>query len=283
MRKIINFFKKIIPPSLWQGIRRPYYKTLDFLRDLGPYVRDRKYCGFNLYYNRGNNIIRRLKNEPIFEKDMCEAIVKELGKAAKPVFLDIGANIGLISSYVLSKVPNVNIHAFEPGPVQRSFLTMTAEKNRLGDNIKIYAEALGKEIGMATFYSHDPKYVAGDGFIDTGRARDAHPIEVKINTLDAWWTSAGKPAVQVVKIDTEGAELWVLEGGKEFLKACKLVIFMEIEPQNLRVYPYTYLDILISLNKENYSLFTLSGETVTRHNFDGFIKEKQDTYVARPI
>lgn len=283
MRKFISSLKKHVPDPLWQAIRHPYFKALDFFRDLGPLVRHRKYCGIVLYYNRGNNIIRRLKKEPIFEKEMCQAIVKELEKAANPVFLDIGANIGLISLYVISKISDVKIHAFEPGPVQRSSLLMTVEKNGFNGTVTIYAEALGKEAGTATFYSHDPKYVAGDGFIDTGRARDAHPIEVSINTLDAWWASAGKPAVQVVKIDTEGAELWVLQGASAFLKMCKPVIFMEIEPQNLRVYPYNHFDILEFLSNQGYGLFTLSGEKVGKENFNAFIQKKKDTYVARHL
>lgn len=282
MRKLVNRIKRSVPPPLWQAVRRPYYRLRDAVRDLGPYVRRRNYCGIVLYYNRGNNIIGRLKKEPIFEKEMCQAIVKELGKAERPVFVDIGANIGLISAYVISKIPNVSIHAFEPGPVQRSSLAMTVERNHLAGKMTIYGEALGKEIGTAKFYSHDPKYVAGDGFIDTRRARDPHAIEVRVNTLDAWWRSKGKPAVQAVKIDTEGAELWVLQGAGEFVRACKPVIFMEIEPQNLRVYPHDHFDILAHMQSLGYSLFALEGGEVTKENFDALIQGGEDTYVALP-
>jgi len=290
MRKLLAFFKKIVPNRLWQGIRRPYYAGLDLIRGLGPYVRQGRYCGFKLYYNRGNNIIRRLKKEPIFEREMCEAIVRELQKgrtgrsasSGSPMFLDIGANIGLVSAYVLSKVPNASIHAFEPGPAQRSLLQKTVAENRLENSLSIHAKALGKEIGERNLYVHDSKEMGKGSLADTGRGGAAKEVKVRLSTLDEWWKANGQPTVNAVKIDTEGAELWVLEGGAEFLKACKPVVFLEIEPQNLRVYPYDHFDILDFLHTLGYSLFTLDGRQVSKENFSSFIKEGKDTYVARP-
>lgn len=281
MRKIIDFLKQIVPRSVWLFFRKGWYAVYDFVRGIGPRIMKRPYCGIKLYYNRGNNIIRRLKKEPIFEVEMCEAIGKELNKSDEPIFVDIGANIGLISSYVIEKVPTLKkIYAFEPGPVQREMLLLTVNENGLSEKIEVSSCALGKEHGQTTFYSHDPKCVANDGLIDTGRTHDARPISVEVDTLDLWWERMGQPKVGVVKIDTEGAELWVLQGGAGFLKSCHPIIFLEIEPRNLRVYPYDHFDIMDFFAKAGYALYALGGETVTRQNFDRLIAEGEDTYMA---
>ena len=53
------------------------------------------------------------------------------------MFLDIGANIGLVSAYVISRMPQITIHAFEPGLNQREFLVKTVENNSLKNKRRI--------------------------------------------------------------------------------------------------------------------------------------------------
>jgi FkbM family methyltransferase len=282
MRKAINLLKKITPVALWLGVRKPYYVILEFLRSIGPQILKRQYCGLTLYYNRGSSIMRRVKKEGIFEKKMGDEIIKHLLKSAEPVLFDVGANLGLISSRIISEVPNVNIFAFEPGPSQGYCLEKTIATNGLAKQVHLFKEAMSDKEGEMDFSSHDPKYSAGDGFVDTGRARLSKIIKVKVGTLDNKWALVQKPKVNVIKIDTEGAELWVLKGAVNLLQACKPVIFLEIEPRNLKVYPYSYNDIFDFLMKQNYSLFTLDGDRVNLSNFKSFIEQGQDTYVAKP-
>lgn len=281
LRTILNSIKEYVPSPLWESARRVWYDFLDLIEKMGPYVRTRQYCGLTFYYNRGSSIMNRLEKEPIFEEKMCRSIENELRKVSEPLFLDVGVNLGLILAYVVSKVPETRVVAFEPGPAQRALLEMTVAKNNLGGKVTVFAEALGKEVGTATFHTHDPKFVAGDGFIDTGRARAAHAIEVPVTTLDTWWRDQQRPHVSVVKIDTEGAELWILQGATEMLAGTRPVLYMEIEPRNLRVYPHTHLDILHFLEEQHYQLFTLANEPVTAENFASYIGT-EDTYIARP-
>lgn len=283
IRAIANKVKVHTPVPIWEAVRRVWYAFLNLIQHVGPYVRTRKYCGLTLYSNRGSSIMNRLKAEPIFEEKMCVSIERELRKGgAKPIFVDVGANLGLILAYVVSRIPNVKVFAFEPGPKQRELLEMTINKNHLERKVTLYSDSLGKESGMATFQTHDPRYVSGDGFIDTGRARTAHAIEVNVTTLDLWWASQNFPKVSVIKIDTEGAELWILQGAVKMLAEASPVLYLEIEPKNLRVYPYDHLDILDLLHKNQYKLFTLDDVEVTRGNFSEYIG-KEDTYIARAI
>lgn len=281
LRALSNKIKAHTPSAVWKFIRCGWYGLIDLVEKVEPYVRTREYCGITFYYNRGSSIMSRLTKEPVFEEEMCRSIEQDLQKGGvDPVFLDVGANLGLISAYVISKIPTVKIFAFEPGPAQRELLKMTVAKNGLSEKITVYADGLGKEPGKAVFHTHDPKFVAGDGFIDTGRARAAHAIEVNVTTLDVWWESQNRPEVAVVKIDTEGAELWILQGAMKMLEKARPVLYLEIEPKNLKVYPYNHLDIFAFLEQNQYQLFTLEGVRVTNENFDTHIGI-EDTYIAR--
>lgn len=281
LRDISNQIKARTPKPVWANARRVWYAALNVAQHMGPYVRTRKYCGLTFFYNRGSSIMNRLKAEPIFEEKMCVSIETELRKQHLPIFVDVGANLGLILAHVISKVPEVKVFAFEPGPAQRQLLEMTVAENHLDQKVTVYPDGLGKEAGKAVFQTHDPRYVAGDGFIDTGRARAAHAIDVNVTTLDIWWKSQNSPKISVVKIDTEGAELWILQGAVSLLAGAAPVLYLEIEPKNLRVYPYDHMDILSFLHEHQYQLFTLDNAEVTKENFSDYIGA-EDTYVARP-
>jgi hypothetical protein len=69
-----------------------------------------------------------------------------------------------------------------------------------------------------------------------------------------------------MKIDTEGAELWILQGGEKMIQSCKPKVLMEINATNLNPYPYSPHDILSWLNGIEYSLQSLSGIPVNADN-----------------
>lgn len=283
MHALKQKIKKVTPSIVWKAFRRVLYVSRGVIESIGPAIQSRSYAGITLYFNRGSSIIDRLKKEPIFEEKMCASIVDQLRKEKdNPIFLDIGANIGLISAYILSQVSNIKIYAFEPGPKQRELLNMTIKKNNLSEKVFISSFALSKESGKSSFQTHDPRRIAHDGFITTGRAEAPRTIEVEVTTLDTWWSTNDYPKVSVMKIDTEGAELWILQGGTKMLAGALPTIYLEIDPRNLKVYPHTHLDILNFLHLQQYKLFTLGDIEITTENFGGYIGT-EDTYVARPV
>lgn len=258
MGKVKNIIKGCIPDRVWQMFRKIYFFSKPYLNAIGPYKMSFVYFRVKIFYGRGNDLIRRLKQEVVFEKDMCAAIVEELKD--NPNFLDIGANIGLVSVYVATHVKNAVIHAFEPGIHQYRFLNETIKVNNL-ENIKIYNNALGDHNGVVKFFVHDAMYSALDGLKDTERRGKTRVVEVPMVTLDSWWVDAGKPSFSVVKIDTEGAELLVLRGGVNFIKEVRPVIFFEIESANLKAYPYTKSDIFEFFEKNKYLIEPVTTDT----------------------
>jgi len=137
-------------------------------------------------------------------------------------------------------------------------------------------------VGRQKFFTNTDCDQAKDGLVDTGRGEKKEPIEVTVTTLDKWWFDNGKPKIDVLKIDTEGSELLVLEGAKKILEEVKPVIYFEMEPSNLKVYPYSSLDIINFMQREGYNIETITGNKVTATNLE-FSLSEADTFVAIPF
>lgn len=224
-------------------------------------MRTTVYEGFELVYSRGTSLVERLAQGGAYEPELLGLLVDELRASERPTFVDVGANIGLISLAVLARVPEARVFAFEPGPHQRRLLEATIARNGLSGRLMLSPLALSERGGTAPFAVHTSRHASGDGFVDTGRAGPTRELRVRTESLDAWWEGEGQPPLDVVKIDTEGAELLVLRGAEAVLEAERPVVFLEIHPLNLRAYPYASDDVRDFLESRGYRLEPIAGET----------------------
>lgn len=283
---MLTSIKKIIPNFILRLLRNLRSKLFAFTDSSKPYLNNIKYCNFRLFYTRSEGLIERIRfgsPDRIYERSLCEKLYNELKKFDKPVFFDIGANIGLISIYLLNKISEVKVYAFEPGSRQAKLLGITIFANQLEQRMSLCTDAVGSENGVKTFFEHTgDSESSGDGFLDTKRGGETREVNKNVVTLDGWWAKNGFPLVNVIKIDIEGAELEALKGAKEIISKCSPVIYLEISELNLKVYPYTYQDVYKFFQANNYELCTIDGISVTDENFDSLIS-KEDTYIARPI
>lgn len=160
--------------------------------------------------------------------------------------IDIGANYG-IYSYVLSKLCE-RVEAFEPQP-------QCAETIRAYNksNINVYNCALSNFNGSLTLHIPiiDGRTIRGfASFKDLEGEQER--IEVPAKRLDYF----GFRDVSFIKIDVEGHESEVLEGGRETILREKPVILIEIEQRHISDQPMaTVFDKIISLGYEGSFLF----------------------------
>lgn len=271
--------KKYIPSSVRKVLRTIQAAIQNAGLALTPSERTREYCGSTLYYSAGSTIIERLSTEPIFEQEMCEKIVADLRASNGRVFMDVGANLGLIIAYVREQLPEAPVFAFEPGQKQADLLEKTLHANTLLQGVQLDRRALSNENGTQTFYIHPHRDYAKDGLRDTKRGEKTVAIEVETVTLDSWWEEKGKPHVDVIKMDTEGAELLILRGGERFLREVHPVLYLEVSNSNLIAYEYAPIDILSFLHEFGYTCSTLSGTQVTSVSLEQVLAET-DTWRA---
>lgn len=281
---MIKLFKKMSPVFLRNIARLSrswIYSTLDKNK---PFLNFTKYAGFNIFYTRGDGLISRIRfgnTDRIYESELVNKITSHL-KNSSPIFLDIGTNIGLISLSILHNNPNVKIFGFEPSPIAFKCFATTIFANGLEEKITLINKAVDAKSGIIKFFTHDNTDSSGDGIIDTERARsNGSPIEVEATTIDDWWILSGKPKVDVVKIDIEGAELRALNGGVMFLKQSQPHIFLEISRANLKVYPHNEKDILSFFISNDYELLDHRNTVCTLENIS-YKVEESDTFLARP-
>jgi FkbM family methyltransferase len=253
----------------------------DVINGRKPLIRMMGYRGFVLVYSLGTSDIGWVRFGRIWEPEVSERLAAELGTRRSPVFVDVGANIGLMTLNALADVPSTRVYAFEPGVDQEALLRRTVSANHLEDRVTPYRVAVGAHNGEAPFTIHGGGFSLYDGFFDTGRAGSPHSVVVPVQTLDRWWHSAGYPEVSVIKVDTEGAELWVLQGAGAVLEKCRPMLILEIQPMNLRCYPYDAYDVLRWLAERGYGVETLRGVPVTETDFDAFHREGEENFIAR--
>jgi FkbM family methyltransferase len=282
MNSIKPLIKKITPKPVWNFLRHYKAITEDFIKYHGSYICTLDYFGYKVFYTRGMIAVRRVKHGEIFEPRVTQPIVKELLKHPEPIFLDIGSNIGLVSLYVLSEVPNVKILAFEPGAHQRILFQKTIDENKLSDRITLYPYAMSNKNGTAQFSTHFNQDATGDGFFDTGRAGEARNVEVQTRTLDSLWPELNISRIDAMKIDTEGSELMILKGAQKLIQEFKPIIYLEIHRTNLLPYHYTHIDILNWFHSIGYNVFSSLGEECTEKNIEASLKTT-DAFCARPL
>lgn len=269
-----------LPEPIKNFLKSVYLLPSRLVEAVGSEEQSINYLGYDVVFDKGNSLIERIKISGRYEPELVNFFCSKLFQLDHPVVLDIGANIGLISLNLVKSLEGVTVYAFEPGPHQYRYLAENVRRNELQQVVRVSNIALSDRNGVQSFFTHENKHSSGDGFFDTRRAGKSEAIQVETATLDSWWEAQGRLTVDALKIDTEGAELMILQGGRALLADQKPLIVLEIHPLNLRVYPYTEMDIFQFLQDIGYQLETLTGIGVTDANFVSLLAEHND-YVAR--
>ena len=219
------------------------------------------YKGFELVYSSSTSLVERIRSQGEYEPEVTRAVAEAVAASPGRTLVDVGANIGLTTLGVLAEVPDAHVFAFEPGRHQHDLFRETIRRNGLEDRVALSPLALSDREGTASFAVHASRHASGDGFVDTGRAGMTRTVTVETETLDRWWRHSGTPRIDVLKIDTEGAELMVLRAAEGVLEACRPTIFLEIHPLNLRGYPYEPEDVRRFLVAHGFELEAVAGDS----------------------
>lgn len=130
--------------------------------------------------------------------------------------IDVGANVGQFGEWLRRNGYKGRILSFEPGRVEYAALARKAEAD---DNWEAFHCGLGAQSGTATL--HVSKLSVFNSFLDLsaaarlhdGRMAVDHTEEIQVRTLDEIEIPLEERVL--LKIDTQGFERRVLEGGKE--------------------------------------------------------------------
>ena len=147
------------------------------------------------------------------------------------VFWDIGANIGLYTWFCADMRRDFAVVSFEPDAKNLECLRKTSAAWKL-PNHKIVGKAVSETVGRTTFYTDEISRATGTlepaahAFNAKHYGAVPRAVEVDTVTLDHLFAK-GWPLPVVIKIDVEGAELRVLQGGRNFFAEHRPILFLE--------------------------------------------------------
>jgi FkbM family methyltransferase len=127
----------------------------------------------------------------------------------KLTLLDVGANVGQTARSLAEVFPNSKIYSFEPVPT--TFAELQHRTARL-PQVECIRMALGDEPGEAAMTS------------DRGQLNTILPgvmsegsVQVEMGTIDTFCAERGIKRIDLLKMDTEGFEKFVLKGATQML------------------------------------------------------------------
>jgi FkbM family methyltransferase len=169
-----------------------------------------------------------------YEKENLFLLRGLLAERTDPVFLDVGANVGLFSVF-LSQFAS-KVHSFEPWCPVRNAIHQKIEANVI-TNITVHPVALGENNETLPFYSPRGSNM-GTGSFSSNHATDRNrPLgELDVANGDDYLKSHSISKVDLIKIDVEGWEKYVLLGLRATLIKCAPIVFLEMSESTLRTF-----------------------------------------------
>jgi FkbM family methyltransferase len=186
--------------------------------------------GYIVYADLFRNLRFVADGDFVVEPEECNCFRSLIHKFRPNVFWDVGSNIGYYSFLFLSHVQNGSVLAFEPDPRNVELLRRTTRRNAI-QSLEIVTKAVDKQAGEADFFLDDLTGASGSlvsdySFISDQYGHIPQRMRILTTTLDEQF-SVRCSGPDLMKIDVEGADLRVLEGGRHMLETCHPIVMYE--------------------------------------------------------
>ncbi|MBU0496655.1 MAG: FkbM family methyltransferase [Candidatus Thermoplasmatota archaeon] len=152
-----------------------------------------------------------------------------LPKILRPngIYLDIGANIGVITLALSKLAKQGKVYAFEPSQNNFEFLKLNIEQNQLDNVSPINLGIFDRNCEMEFSYVET---VAGCSFMSESGVKEGICEQIKCLRLDEWVDETEIKKIDLVKMDVEGAEIKAINGGINTFKEFNPNLIIEFNP-----------------------------------------------------
>lgn len=237
---------------------------------------------FYLSLDDPNYLLGLPKGECYFEKE-CTVLASRLIDKGQTVF-DIGANFGWYSCCFSNFVGKCGkVFSFEPTNITE-MLYKNIKINNSYEICKINNFALGcKEEYLDIFIPKNlgEAYSSFKEHVDNNLYGESDVKRVKVSKIDNYVRENNINKIDFIKIDVEGAELSVLQGGEAFLQNNSPIIMFELEERHTKYFKYNPQDMIEFLNKLGYSVFEIDrDELLSIIEIDNFNDTKNNNFLA---
>jgi len=191
----------------------------DALAPFDPKLRSIDWQGMTLWYRPGSSDPWAIYNHLMKPRERDEyAPPRELPLArdAVRVVLDIGANVGVTALYFSQVFPNATVYAFEPAPDNFAVLAKNVANCA---RIRAFNFALGAQDATLELYASDNPVNFGGYSLHATGSDTSKRVSIPVRNVAGVLSELSLTSIDVVKVDTEGAEWDILTAFPEAVLA----------------------------------------------------------------
>ena len=180
------------------------------------------------------------------------------------VCMDVGANLGEVTLHLATRVGREGkVYAFEPVAGVHDRLSRHVERNGAGDVVETFRIALSNRTGTGMLHHADSLADnQGIGSLVTVNADLINLQEVELVTLDEFVERSGIRRLDFMKIDIQGAEPLLLEGGRKTFSTLSPDLLIEVAPRELQSAGRNSRDLCVMLEELGYRLYRMNGHGI---------------------
>jgi FkbM family methyltransferase len=176
---------------------------------------------------------------------------------------DAGANIGAVTTHLAKNVgPAGQVHAFEPVPSVRARLEKNVTRNGRERIVSVHPLALSNVTGHAELAAAaiDADNQGLASLVAHENERLIQSLTVQTVTLDDFVAERGIDRIDFMKIDIQGAEILLVEGGRQTLTTLAPDLILEVSPDDMAGIGKTSKDLLATLEAYGYQIHELQND-----------------------
>lgn len=177
------------------------------------------------------------------------------------VFVDVGANLGEFTTFAAKYLSQGRVISYEP--VHGNFAVLKENVALNGfRNVRLFECGLGKTPGAREIYTADDVEQYGswnEGLPSLYRTDYRSKLlgSVRIEVFDEQFAKLGCKRLDGMKIDVEGAELFVLKGAAKIIQKHRPFLIMELSKETYNAAGYTRREVVELLNSWGYCMYKI--------------------------
>lgn len=219
------------------GLRPPVFSEIAWRNlkkmTVGPVLMQVNEFDGEFFIDPRSDLFSRLINCGHYEPELANIVRRLASNDGDAV--DVGANIGFFTTLMAKSLGNGKVLACEPTTNASRLLRRNLEHNNVA-NVLVFEGAVSNQIGQtALSYVEGHEEYSSLGTIEHKNAKDwsKKQLIVPSKTLDILVEEfALNP--KLIKVDVEGAESLVFEGGLETFRRCRPIIISELDDSLLK-------------------------------------------------
>jgi len=200
----------------------------------------------------------------------------------RPMLFDVGAHHGSTETLFRRLSPAATIHCFEPFAASYAVLARSISPGSVAHNFGFADSAGTKSLAANVLEATNSLLSLDETAADTwalSDLRETDRIDCQFRTIDAFIAAEGIERIDLLKLDTQGAEYLVLEGARQALADGKIkAVFLEI------ITAQTYVgqkDFTFYIELFDRAGFTLYGLYETLHTAKGELLQLDALFVLK--